>query len=208
MTISIAQQVSYDITVLIAKLSDQAVERGMTFSADKFGVTFAKSNSAIKYQFIELIQRGFIAWSTGIDMPVDIDDKWGLLRNSYSMRDLIRELNRNFLPELLKDNPEEIRVAAGWKMTDDDARRMNNSTSLLVIYENGAAYERIFQDAPLMLLHKIGCLEMEGIKRNSLCSDMPETLSFDFTQRAKDHYFQIQTDAMNHLRQSYGVNNA
>lgn len=208
MTISIARQVSYDVTVLIAKLSDQAAERGMTFSADKFGVTFAKAGSEVKYQFIELIQRGLIAWATGITMPVDIDDKYGLLRNSYSVRELVQELNENFLPKFLKDNPESVRAAAGWKLADEESNRMSHSTSIFVIYKNGASYERVFQDAPLMLLHKIGCLELEAIPRNTLCSDLPVTLSIDFTQQAKDHFFQIQTDAMQYLREAYGVQNA
>ena len=209
MTISIAQQVAYDVNILIHKLNVQAKEMGMKFSVDNFGVKFEDSTKTFSYTFMELILRGFIAWSTGKEMPVDIEDKWGLLRGSYSMRELVQELNEDFLPKFLKDNPESIRAAAGWKLADEESNRMSHSTSIFVIYKNGASYERVFQDAPLMLLHKIGCLELEAIPRNSLCADYPVTMSIDFTQQAKDHFFQMQTDAMTHLRSSYfGVTNA
>lgn len=208
MTISIARQVAYDVNVLINKLNEQAAKLGMTFSVDKFGVKFKNSTQTISYQFMELISRGFIAWSTGKEMPVDIENKWGLLRNSYSVREVVRDLNENFLPKFLKDNPESMRVAVGWKLADEESNQMSHGTSIFVIYKNGASYERVFQDAPLMLLHKIGCLELEAIPRNTLCEDLPVTMSFDFTQQAKDHYFGMQTDAMNYLRESFGVQNA
>lgn len=207
MTISIAQQAAYDVNVLINKLNEQAKQKGLTFTVDKFGVQFRDSNNhvVLAYQFIELILRSFIAWSTGKEMPVDIEDRWGLLRGSYSVRELVQDLNENFLPEFLKKNPESIRAAAGWKLSDDESNRMSHSTSIFVIYKNGTTYERVFQDAPLMLLHKIGCLEMVAVPRESLDEETPVTLSIDFSQQAKDHFFGIQTDAMNHLRKSYGV---
>jgi len=207
MTISIAQQAAYDVNVLINKLNEQARQKGLTFTVDKFGVQFRDSNNhvVLAYQFIELILRSFIAWSTGKEMPVDIEDRWGLLRGSYSVRELVQDLNENFLPEFLKKNPESIRAAAGWKLSDDESNRMSHSTSIFVIYKNGTTYERVFQDAPLMLLHKIGCLEMVAVPRETVDEEMPVLLSIDFSQQAKDHFFGIQTDAMNYLRKSYGV---
>ena len=52
MTISIAQQVAYDVNILIHKLNVQAKEMGMKFSVDNFGVKFEDSTKTFSYTFM------------------------------------------------------------------------------------------------------------------------------------------------------------